>query len=211
MDKLWITLLDCIAPRRYSAVSSHYFDRNVFKSTGLQLHRSEHSPSLIRHHWYVLEYTDSAVQRLFQRAKFEGEYEIMSEFIEDIATHIEVLEKTYGGYDLIIPVAPDQLRYNKKGYSFASITTRVLKNNPKINVLVRKKYSTLERNKQKKSERLNLNTKKYVVLTEKLKVIHRILLLDDIITTGSTLEEHAKVLKHVYPNCMIDTLCISGG
>jgi predicted amidophosphoribosyltransferase len=210
VDNLWITLLDVLAPKRGSS-PKEYYNRAQLRALSPKIHTSEHRHSAIRHHFYLLEYRDTAVASLFHRAKFEGEYAILQDFISDTIPAIQALAAQYGPYDLIVPVAPDVNRSIQRGYSVASLAMPLWKQNGlKTSLLLNKIHSKPERNKQTRSIRMTLSPDNYTGISYEGHLT-RVLLFDDIITTGSTLQEHAIALHAQYPHCTIDTLCISGG
>jgi ComF family protein len=100
-------------------------------------------------------------------------------------------------YDLIAPVPVHKIRLRERGYNQAEIIALGVAEFTNIkmikDLLIRKNYN-ISQTKLSASER-TLNVKKSFVLNDKQQINKKkILLIDDIITTGSTLNNCALVL-----------------
>jgi ComF family protein len=115
----------------------------------------------------------------------------------------ELLETAYRGWglaapDFIVPVPLHPRRLSQRGFNQAGVLARELGRKIKIpvspDVLVRKNQ-TSPQTRLKRDERLQ-NVKGAFEIPDDRKVRgRRILLIDDVFTTGTTLSECAKVLK----------------
>lgn len=98
--------------------------------------------------------------------------------------------------DVIIPIPLHRKRKRKRGYNQSEIVARHLGKIMDIPVdakaIVRKKYTIPQKTLDDRNRRKNLKNA-FVVTREKL-YSKNILLIDDIYTTGSTIDEAAKVL-----------------
>lgn len=99
------------------------------------------------------------------------------------------------GIDLIVPIPLHWRRKRKRGYNQAEIIAKNLEKLTGLPVdtrlIVRKKYTEPQKALDHKKRKKNLRG----VFEVKRNLSHkRILLIDDIYTTGSTIDEAAKVL-----------------
>ncbi len=139
------------------------------------------------------------VQRLVHHLKYRGQKEIGT-----------TLGKLYG-YDLrnnelfntievIIPVPLHRLKKKKRGYNqsefFAEGLAESMKANTDFKSLVRVKASETQTRKSRFNRWKNVETVFHLTNTENLKDKH-ILLVDDVITTGATLEACAQMLLQI--------------
>lgn len=108
----------------------------------------------------------------------------------------EIFQKVYGTKPFLVPVPLYRKRLNKRGYNHAKLLADGL--SAKLNLPV---LELLQRAKETKSQfGLTLkerkeNIKDAFILNEKHKIPSNVFLVDDILTTGSTLLEAARILK----------------
>lgn len=116
---------------------------------------------------------------------------------------VELLETAYAAWglpvpDLIVPVPLHPKRLSQRGFNQCGVLARELGRKIKAPVLpgaLLRKNRTLPQTRLKRSERLK-NVKGAFEISDERKVRgRRILLIDDVFTTGTTLSECAKVLK----------------
>ncbi len=141
----------------------------------------------------VFYYKDTA-KRVVLRYKFHGKkylYKTMAEFM-----HKE-FEENYDdiNFDYITYIPMSFSEYMKRGFNQTKVLTKVLSRKTKIKhkKLLRKKHKTKNQVGLKAQERAE-NLKGCFENTEKLKG-KNILLIDDVKTTGATLNECSKVLR----------------
>lgn len=138
----------------------------------------------------------SAVRTLVHQLKFGGQ-------LKWTPCLVELLEAAYTAWelpapDLIVPVPLHLKRLSERGFNQAGVLARELGRKIKTPVsacaLVRKNQ-TLPQTRLKRGERLQ-NVKGAFEVSDKSTVRgRRILLIDDVFTTGTTLSECAKILK----------------
>ncbi|MCD7847587.1 MAG: double zinc ribbon domain-containing protein [Oscillospiraceae bacterium] len=101
--------------------------------------------------------------------------------------------------DMITYVPMSRIRKNKYGYNQAEIIARLLSKElgiPVVKNLIRKKHTRKAQHEQSLEQRQILASKVYKPGINKTDITGKtVLLCDDIITSGSTLNECAKVLK----------------
>ena len=101
-------------------------------------------------------------------------------------------------YDIIIPVPISKKRKYKRGYNQSYLIAREIAKYTNLNCeskWIIKQKDTIEQSKLNKNER-KTNVQGAYKIIEKEKLFNKsILLIDDIYTTGSTVNECAKILK----------------
>jgi ComF family protein len=100
--------------------------------------------------------------------------------------------------DIIIPVPLHKKRYVERGFNqseiIAQTVARVLQVPIEMNRLVRSRY-TVKQAKLKREERLKNLTDAFEIKNPQDLVGKKVLVVDDVFTTGSTVNECAKALK----------------
>ena len=110
--------------------------------------------------------------------------------------------KILKSYDTIIPVPISSERKNERGYNQSELLAKELAKKLNIecvkNCLIKNK-NIIEQSKLTKVERQK-NIQGVYILKNKEKLINKkLLLIDDIFTTGSTVNECCKILKQANP------------
>lgn len=108
---------------------------------------------------------------------------------------ISTLNYDFSGYDAVVAVPSHMIRKLRRFKHPADIISDVLadKNNiPKKGILVRHKYTKYQWQLKKKSRKINV--KNAIGIKSDVSKLN-ILLVDDILTTGNTINECARVLK----------------
>ena len=130
------------------------------------------------------------------RMKYGGRREYAAYFGEEMAWYL-------GGFikeqkpDGIIPVPLHKKRFHKRGYNQAYLLAKALGecvNVPVYDNLILRKKNTLPLKYQNPTERQN-NLKKAFIMTGNDVKLSRVLIVDDIYTTGCTVDEMAQLLK----------------
>ena len=156
----------------------------------------EAMPGLLNLDGAVMGYKYSgALKEMLHKLKFEGE----SKFLQPLAEEAAFMARAYGGrkFDMVVSVPTDAQRRKQRGYD---IPEAVFKNalaqhgvwNP--DVLARVKPTTPQYGLTPGERRSNVRGCFKTAGGVRGK---NILLVDDILTTGATLDEAAKTLKNV--------------
>lgn len=147
-------------------------------------------------------YNNPLIKKIIWNFKYKGAY-ILSDTIADILImNISLLNSIKKNRDkknfLIIPVPISKKKLRQRGYNQSDILAKSLSLKtgiPYNNQILCKKFNTLSQVKTKtKKERL-FNLKNSFECKNYENQNSVIILLDDIITTGATMEETAKTLK----------------
>lgn len=100
--------------------------------------------------------------------------------------------------DILIPVPIHKKRYKERGYNQASIISKelssLLKINSDDNILLRKKNTKALKNLTKKEREESLKDA-FLLKKDALKKVSKVLLVDDIYTTGSSIEACTRILR----------------
>ena len=149
-----------------------------------------------KNHIYIFKYK-GIIRKLLLEYKFSEKpylYRSLIFFLEKYQK--KILQADF--YDIIIPVPISKKRIKKRGYNQSKLITKELANILNIkyeaNILIKTKNNIQQSflNKQQRKQ----NVKGVYKIKNKHKILNKnILLVDDIYTTGATLNECAKVLK----------------
>lgn len=149
-------------------------------------------------HMYIFSYKD-IIRKNIVNYKFNEQaykYKAFANFIVNNKKICRYLRK----YDIIIPVPISKKRSRQRGYNQSELILKEIAKNMKDicvlkNVLYKVKH-TLPQSTLKKEERLNNLKDAYEVKNSEIIKNKKVLLFDDIYTTGSTVEECSKMLKN---------------
>ncbi len=152
--------------------------------------------SFFDEHLYLFQY-DGEIRDAILNFKFNEQTYIYKSFLEFLKNNEKICTQIKK-YDIIMPIPISKKRYKQRGYNQSALIarnlTKILNVDYKENVLVKIK------NNKPQSElgqfERSTNVKGVYKLKETGKINKKkILLIDDIFTTGSTANECAKVLK----------------
>ncbi len=149
---------------------------------------------------YLFKYDGVIRERLIQYKFFEDGY-LYKTFAEAILKNNKICS-FITKYDIIIPVPVHKKRKRQRGYNQTELIARVLSKKLdmqlEIDVLLKLKNTKAQSTLNKENRKIN--AKGVYQLQNKEKINDKkILLLDDIYTTGSTVNEASKVLQGAMP------------
>lgn len=157
--------------------------------------------------WYK---KNSPVQQLIHNLKYRG-FEEVGSFFGNWYGHELSKSSLYQNIDLVIPVPLHSKKLKKRKYNqvteFGKCIAHKLNTDFSDNILIQSNETSSQTNKNRESrwdEKRNAYSIKEKV---NLKNMH-LLLVDDVITTGSTLEACIKTLKN-YQNCTVSVITIA--
>lgn len=154
----------------------------------------EAMPGLLNLDGAVMGYKyDGALKEMLHKLKFEGE----SKFLQPLAEEAAFLVQAYGesGFDMVVSVPTDAVRRRQRGFDIPeSIFAQALavKDAWKPQVLARIRATAPQYGLTPDKRRSNVRGC-FAVQGDVRGA--KILLVDDILTTGATLDEAAKILK----------------
>ena len=160
-------------------------------------------------HLYIFKY-EGIIRKIVLDYKFNEKSYLYLTFVNFLLKN-EKFFKILKSYDTIIPVPISSERKNERGYNQSELLAKELAKKLNIecvkNCLIKNK-NIIEQSKLTKVERQK-NIQGVYILKNKEKLINKnLLLIDDIFTTGSTVNECCKILKQANPR-KIDVLTIA--
>jgi len=156
----------------------------------------EKSPDGIDQAW-ALYYNEGPVRRLLNGFKFSGRQWLLDAFRPALESAAGMLEAE-SRYDLLIPIPSSDSRKKKHSYAHADLIAKVLARSldcPVLNRLMRKKNGTPAQSSLDREERAANLIGAFELRRAAQVREQRILLVDDILTTGATAAEAARVLR----------------
>jgi len=203
-EKELVICLDC---RHNLPVSNFHFDNSDYvKKVFYGRLELENATSLLRFH------KKGIVQQLMHNLKYRG-YESIGEFLGNwLGEELKGIE-SYRNIDLVIPVPLHKNKLKKRGYNqvakFGQQIAKALEIAYEDEVLV-KTSSTLTQVFKNREARWQRDNQIFTIQNvERLNGKH-ILLVDDIITTGATMEACANILTKTHNNKLsIATMAIA--
>ncbi len=160
-------------------------------------------------HYYIFKY-DNLIRKLIIDYKFNEKPYLYRSFLEFLNNY----QKEYIQfkiYDIIIPVPISKKRKKERGYNQSLLIARKISSKEKIKLgdkVISKVKNNNTQSKLNKEERAE-NVKNVYKITKDKEIINKnILLIDDIYTTGATLNECSRMLKQAGAK-KIDVLTIA--
>lgn len=155
-----------------------------------------YSNKFFKKHLYIFQYEDIIREKIL-KFKFENEAYLHRTFAEAILNNKENI-RFIEQYDYLIPVPIHKKRKKQRGYNQSELIARVISDEVKnikfqTNILKKDKNIVPQSTLNQKEREKNIKNVYKIVNKEKIKN-KKILLLDDIYTTGSTANECSKVL-----------------
>jgi competence protein ComFC len=139
------------------------------------------------------------ISKMVKDAKFYHKKDILYDFWEELTE--QLIQNCIDLEDsIIVPIPIHFFKRWKRGYNQCEILSEKIEEDLKIpylkNILYKKKYTRQQSKLSKQKRLVNLQNsfdirKKYVDIIDKKQII----LVDDIVSTGSTLNEASKVLR----------------
>lgn len=161
-------------------------------------------------HLYIFKYEGIIKERLI-KYKFNERNYIYKAFVKFMLKNKKICD-FFKNYDIIIPVPIHTKRRMERGYNqSALIAKEISKEIQKIDYLedvLIKKINNKPQSTKNKSERKNNVIGAYYMKNKEKINNKKILLLDDIYTTGNTVNECCKILQSANPKC-IDVMTIA--
>ena len=158
---------------------------------------------------YIFNY-EGFIRKLIIDYKFNEKSYIYVSFVKFILKHKKIFEKLKS-YDTIIPVPISKKRMRERGYNQSLLIARNLSEDLGIDLqenCIFKTKNIIEQSKLNKEQRMQNIQNVYELKNEQILTNKQVLLIDDIYTTGSTVNECSKVLRQANPK-KIDVLVLA--
>ncbi len=157
---------------------------------------SNDKSNFIDEHFYLFSYTGIIREKILQY-KFEDKT-YLSNTISEFFMNNEKLYRFFKKYDIMEPIPISIARKKERGYNQSELIARKIKKLGIINlekqILVKETDNRPQNGLNRKDRSQNVKNVYKVQNEQKIKD-KRILLLDDVYTTGATANECAKILK----------------
>lgn len=129
--------------------------------------------------------------------KFNEKSYLYRSFVNFLLKQQKVFEiiKTY---DIILPVPISKKRYKQRGYNQTELIAREISKRAGIELVtncVYKERNNVPQSTLNKEDRIENVKNTYIIKNSKIIKDKRVIILDDIYTTGSTVNECSKLLK----------------
>lgn len=158
---------------------------------------------------YIFKY-EGIIRKLILDYKFHEKPYMYVCFVNFVLKNEKIFEKLQS-YDTIIPVPISKKRMKERGYNQSLLIAKKLSREVKIPLQVNcllKTKNIIEQSKLNKEQRKQNIQNVYELKNGEILNNKRILLIDDIYTTGSTVNECAKILQQARPE-KIDVLVLA--
>lgn len=149
---------------------------------------------------YIFKY-EGIIRKTLIDYKFKEKSYLYKTFVNFLLKNKKIFEKIQK-YDKIIPVPISKQRYKERGYNQCLLIAKEIAQNTRlelVNNCLYKSQNIIQQSKLNKEDRYTNIQGAFEVHNKLLIKKQKILLLDDIYTTGSTVNECSKVLKEAEP------------
>ena len=146
--------------------------------------------------FYCFEYK-GIIRNLLLKYKFSGA-SYLCYFFANVILNNKKINEIFKLYDIIIPVPMDKNKKLRRGYNQTELIVNIINKNLEINVntnILKKIKSTKTQSKLNFYERQKNIKNAFLVKNKSLIENKKIILFDDIYTTGATVNEISKILK----------------
>ena len=160
----------------------------------------ENNTKYFDEHLYIFKY-EGIIRRAIIKYKFKEETYLYKTFVNFLLKNKKFFEKIKK-YDTIIPVPISKKRYKIRGYNQSELIGKELSKKLNINIGTEYLFKTkniMEQSKLSKEERAKNIQGVYKLINKEKLENKKILLIDDVYTTGSTVNECSRILRKANP------------
>jgi ComF family protein len=197
---LWDKTLNILFPNQCvicGKIDKELICNECYKNLNINEKIDKYTNKNFDEHLYIFKY-EGIIRKLILNYKFNDKPYLNEFFVKIILKNKKICGKIKK-YDIIIPVPIHKKRKNERGYNQSEIIAyKIAKNFTNINLVTNsllKEKHTVAQSTLTREQRMK-NVKQVYNLINKEKIENkRIILFDDIFTTGSTADECSKILK----------------
>ena len=155
---------------------------------------------------YVLFQQHGISQRILHHLKYKGAKELGFEL--GVKYGLEVSKSLFEPYDAIIPIPLHKRKLKSRGYNQSEMFANGLSKSLNIPVysLIERSVNTTTQTSKTRAERFD-NVNEIFALRGRIDNFTRVILVDDVITTGATIESCAKLL--IDAGCKVGVICLA--
>ena len=149
---------------------------------------------------YIFKY-EGQIRQLIIDYKFNEKSYIYKTFVNFLLKNKKIFENIKK-YDTIVPVPISKKRYKERGYNQSYLIAKEISKNTKLelqNRCIIKSKNVIEQSKLNKEEREKNIKGVYEIIDKENLQNKRIILVDDIYTTGNTVNECCRILQKAQP------------
>lgn len=165
-----------------------------------KIEKNQNANYYFQEHLYIFEY-QGMIRKVILNYKFNDKpylYKTIVNFLLKNQKFFQILEF----YDIIVPVPISQERKKERGYNQSELIAKEIAQNTSTeynNQCLFKTRNIIEQSKLNKEERQKNIQGVYKLYNQEILQNKKILLIDDIYTTGSTVNECSRILKQAQP------------
>lgn len=197
---LWDKLINILYPKQCvicGKLNSDEICNKCYKIIKPTTKIEKHINKSFNEHMYIFKY-EGKIRNLIIDYKFNDKAYLKNFFAKIIIKNEKTCRKIKK-YDIIIPVPIHLKRKSERGYNQSELIAREIAKNFEgielVTACLIKEKNTVPQSLLTKEQRKQ-NVKQVYKLVNKEKIVNkRIILFDDIFTTGSTAEECSRILK----------------
>ena len=175
---------------------------NIFnKESIFMIEKIKESEIFFDEHLYIFKY-EGIIRRIILDYKFNDKAYLFETFVNFILKNKKFFQ-IIKSYDTIIPVPISRERKNKRGYNQSELIAKKIANVLNLeynNNCLFKIKNIVEQSKLNKLDRISNIQGAYKICNYNRIIDKKILLIDDVFTTGSTVNECSKKLRKANPS-----------
>ena len=171
------------------------------RQSKFEIYENDSLENYFHEHLYFFKY-DGIIRKIILNYKFNDKAYLYRTISNFLIKNKEFCEKVKS-YDIIMPVPISKKRFKERGYNQSLLIAKYIAQNLKIdleNNCLYKHKNIIEQSKLNKEDRQHNIQGVYTLKNGSILTNKSILLIDDIYTTGSTVNECSRVLQQAKPN-----------
>jgi len=196
------SILNILYPKYTDKEIEEKYKENLKAINLIKVNQNENTKIYFEHHIYLFKY-DGLIREKIIDYKFNDRVYLNETFVNFILKN-EKICRFLKSYDIITPVPIHQKRKKQRGYNQSEIIAKKIAKNIQnlelvTDCLIKQKNTVAQSSLNKEQRKQNI--KNVYILKNKQKINNKnIVIFDDIYTTGSTVNECAKLLKEANAN-----------